>query len=290
MFPSFARIALFSLLAAPAALALSSPSPVPLAPTRVRRAAAIPENDALNPAGVVVRSLPHNPSDLHGLTNAQRLARGLPPRSPALNTRRRALTARQSAAPCPLPQTTGTIRVTETATNNVLGFIGRQANNFGEYGVDGDAANALSVVLRRCESNDTPFDIETVNGLSGFPYLGAVVGFASTDDNLSADSFNYVYTAGTSQIPYGPAQNAPNAFSSASGTQKNAESAIWTLADDNTLTLNWVNTDGALYPAADAHLIYVESSQTFALTGNADQFQQTFGQVSEVTLTFVPAA
>lgn len=163
--PSFTRCLLLALLAAPAALAAGSPSAVPVPPTRVHRSFTDTAADALNPAGLATRALAHNPRDLRSLTNGQRLARGLPPRSPANNVRRRAATAslvpRQSAVPCALSQPTGTISVADTA-GNALGFVGRTANSFGEYGVTTDAAEALTVIVRRCDSNATPFDIEAV--------------------------------------------------------------------------------------------------------------------------------
>lgn len=218
---SLPRLLLVALLAAPAALAAGTPSPVPVAPTRIRRYAPVEDaSSVFNPTGVAARALAHNPVDARGLTNGQRLARGLPPRSPAFNTRRRALAPRQSATPCALSQATGTIRVAD-ANGAVLGYVSASANTFGEYSLATDAAAALSVVLRRCDSNDSPFDIETLvrplfchalkyrlsiavhqNGVSAYPYLGGVVGFANTDDNLRSGSFNYVYIAGTSQGPY----------------------------------------------------------------------------------------
>ncbi|KAI0824289.1 hypothetical protein BC628DRAFT_1445186 [Trametes gibbosa] len=285
--PSFTRYLLLALLAAPAALALGSPSAVPIPPTRVRRSFTADAADALNPAGLATRTLVHNPKDLHGLTNGQRLARGLPPRSPAFNTRRRraaaSLVPRQSAAPCALSQPTGTIRVADAA-GNALGFVGRSANNFGEYGVTQDASDALTVVVRRCDSNDTPFDIEAVNGLASFPYVGAVVGFASTDDNIRAGSFNYAYIAGAaSQVAYGRAQPVSNSFSSATTTDKDAETAIWTLSDTNALALTWVNTDGgAVTTPSSVHLLYVPGSSAFTLTGDVTQFVGTFGEGTEV--------
>ena len=39
----------------------------------------------------------------------------------------------------------------------------------------------------------------TQNGLTTYPYLGAVVGFASTSDDLGAGSYNYAYIIGTTE-------------------------------------------------------------------------------------------
>ncbi|OJT15404.1 hypothetical protein TRAPUB_8033 [Trametes pubescens] len=284
---SLPRLLLLAFLAAPAALAAGTPSPVPVAPTRVRRYAPVEDaSSVFNPTGIVPRALAHNPAEARGLTNGQRLARGLPPRSPAFNTRRRALAPRQSASPCALSQATGTIRVADT-NGAVLGYVSSSANEYGEYSLATDAAGALSVALRRCDSNDSPFDIEALNGLSTYPYLGGVVGFANTDDNLRAGSFNYVYIAGTSQVAHGPAQSAPNAFSAAAGTPKDVESAVWTLSGADALAFNWVNTDGS---AAAGTLVYVPSSAAFTYTGDLAAFVATFGPATAVTFTFVDAA
>ncbi|KAJ2974809.1 hypothetical protein NUW54_g11836 [Trametes sanguinea] len=96
-----------------------------------------------------------------------------PPRSPALNSHSRrararahahgALAPRQSSAPCPLPQPTGRIRAADP-TGAFSFYLARTdaANGFGEYGITGDASQALSVVLRRCTSNSDPFEVEAV--------------------------------------------------------------------------------------------------------------------------------
>ncbi|KAI0668055.1 hypothetical protein C8Q78DRAFT_269612 [Trametes maxima] len=282
---SFSRLLVLALCAVPA-LTAGTPSALPQAPTRVRRA---PDTAAFNPAVSV--SLVFTPaSSVDHLTNAQRLARGLPPRSPRFNSRRRALAARQSPTPCALTQATGTIQVNGAGD---AGSYVAGANAFGEYTLANDAAAALEVVLLRCNSNTEPFDIRSgTNGIAAYPFVGAVSGFANTDDNLGPGSFNYAYIAGTSQVTPGPAQPAPNAFSAAtgSGTQNDAESAIWTLGPDNALTPTWTNADGAAAAAAGATLLYVASADAFALTGDVGAFEANFGSATPVTFTFVENA
>ncbi|KAL1938240.1 hypothetical protein VTO73DRAFT_11884 [Trametes versicolor] len=281
---SLSRLLLVALLAAPAALVAGTPNPEPVAPTRVRRYA--PVEDAIsgyNPTEIVPRALAHNPVDARALTNGQRLARGLPPRSPALNTRRRALAARQSPTPCMLVQATGTIQVTDTVQGSVLGWVSSAANGYGEYGLTGDVLSALSIVLNLCDSNSSPFDITTANGLSAYPYFGGVVGFSSSGDDLHSGSFNYVYIAGTSQVARGPAQSGPNAFTAASGTRKDIESAVWTLSSTNALVFNWVNSDGSTAPGT---LVYVASANAFTYTGDLAVFRIRFSPGNAVTFTF----
>ncbi|KAI0363803.1 hypothetical protein BV20DRAFT_975207 [Pilatotrama ljubarskyi] len=277
MFASFSRFFLFALLAVPA-LSAGVPSPVPVAPSRVRRT--VSDVEDYNPTGVVTRSIPLAGPEA-SLTNAQRLARGLPPRSPHLNVRRRALAARQSPAPC--PQVTGTIQAKDLS-GNVFAYVSRRPNAFGEYGKTDSAADALSVVVRTCDAPG-PFGLQTLNGAADHTYLGAILGFASTSSTIDSSSFNYAYFGGTDLVPYGPATDSPNTFSSASGLAEPVESTIWTLGADNTLQVTWVNPDGST-PAE--HLIYVPSSDAFTITGNVDLFAGNFGPVTEVTFTFVP--
>ncbi|KAI0350771.1 hypothetical protein OH77DRAFT_1430576 [Trametes cingulata] len=276
MFASFSRVFVFALLAVPA-LAAGVPSPVPVAPSRVRRT--VEDGEAFNPTGVVTRAVPLAGPEAR-LTNAQRLARGLPPRAPHFNTRRRALAARQSSVPC--PQVTGTI-LTKDLDGNVFGYVAHAPNAFGEYGKTDNAADALSVVIRTCDTT-APFEIDTLNGAADHTRFGAILGFASTSSTIDSTSFNYAYFGGTDSVPYGPAQVTPNTFSAASGIPEGVESTIWTLSG-NDLKVTWVNPDGST-PAE--HLIFVPSSGAFALTGNVGLFQGNFGSVTEVTFTFVP--
>ncbi|KAI0325079.1 hypothetical protein GY45DRAFT_1340374 [Cubamyces sp. BRFM 1775] len=287
----FSRFFLFALLAVPAVLAAGTPSPLPEAPTRVRRT--LPESDAvLNPTGVVTRSLPLSQADVHGLTNAQRLARGLPPRSPLMNTRRRALKARQSATPCSLPQVTGIVQINDATSGSEIGYLSRTANSFGEYELTTDASAALSVALRRCDSLTDPFELGALNGLADYPIVGGVTGFANSNDNLQEGLVNYVYIAGTGSVPRGPAQSSPNAFTQASGHTEDVESAIWTVPNNPTadapteLVPSWVNMDGTV--ASGTAIAYVQSSDAFVITGDPTVFSSRFGTVQRVTFTFVP--
>ncbi|OJT08766.1 hypothetical protein TRAPUB_336, partial [Trametes pubescens] len=246
------RLLLVAFLAAPAALVAGTPSPEPIAPTRVSRDTVV--EDAIsgyNPTDIVPRALAHNPVDTRALTNGHASRE-----------------ASRRAAPC------GTrAAVTYTTQGSVLGWVSSTANSYGEYGLTGDVLSALSVVLNLCDSNSSPFDITTANGLSAFPYFGGVIGFSSSGDDLHSGSFNYVYIAGTSQVTRGPAQSGPNMFTAASGTHKDIESAMWTLSSTNALVFNWVNDDGSTAPGM---LVYASSANAFAYTGDLAVFRIRF--------------
>ncbi|KAI9065196.1 hypothetical protein FKP32DRAFT_1674846 [Trametes sanguinea] len=294
MFQSFTRFVLIAALAVPAALAAAGPGPSAFPPTPVRRDASA---DGFNPTDIVPKPIVQNAAAAlgAGLTNAQRLARGLPPRSPRLNNRRsRALAARQSPTPCSLSKPTGIIRVSSVNDNSIDSYLSSVANSFGEYTVTTDASQALSVAVERCDSATGPFDLTALNSAltSQFPYVGLVNGFASTDDNLRAGSTNYAYIAATSGVPAGSSAEAvPNAFNQATGTTKDSESAVWTLDESDpshiVLTPTWINTDGS---AATTQVVYSPSANALAVIGDYPLFSSNFGTVTPVTLIFVPNA
>ncbi|KAI0628258.1 hypothetical protein C8Q77DRAFT_1068340, partial [Trametes polyzona] len=159
------------------------------------------------------------------------------------------------------------------------GFVSRVANVYGEYtlggsGRSGSAGDSLVVSLpdASCSGDaGAPFEIEALNGLEGQKLFGAVVGIASQSDDLKEGSYNHAYIAGTDSVLSGPAVNAPNGFTSATGISRDVESAIWTLAaDGSTLVPNWINADGARADAA--HLVYSPDVNAFAITGDPEAF------------------
>ncbi|OJT15405.1 hypothetical protein TRAPUB_8034 [Trametes pubescens] len=146
---------------------------VPLRPTRVRRTPAAFEQ--INPTDVPTRLLAHNdnPPRARALTNAQLLARGLPPRSPRLNRHRsraahaHAHAPRQSPKPCTNPTGTLMMMGVDSPSATPFGPVGRMANSFGEYGLE-PGSQPLEVVLRQCDAAGLPFEIETsVRALGG---------------------------------------------------------------------------------------------------------------------------
>ncbi|KAI0824288.1 hypothetical protein BC628DRAFT_421893 [Trametes gibbosa] len=271
-------------------------------PTPVRRAPdpVVPHDLHFNPTGIALRPLAVNPVSARAYTNAELLARGLPPRRPAFNKPSRAQYAprrrqgaqtqpqwnpKPSATPCKVQQETGIISVPEKA-----GFVAHTVNSFGEYGLTNNILEALRVVLKRCEGNNVPFEIATLNGLRDFTVLGGVVGIASTNDTLSKGSFNYVYVTGATSVPQGTPEDAPNGFTGATGTRRDVESVVWTLSNDilgfGTLKLNWVNPDGRLAQGTTA--VFVPDANAFAVTGDLNVFREAFGTADEVSFFFLP--
>lgn len=51
------------------------------------------------------------------------------------------------------------------------------------------------------------------NGLADFTFFGGIVGFASTDDNISDANANYVYIGGTTEGKYSSLPPLPSSLS-----------------------------------------------------------------------------
>ncbi|EJF62080.1 hypothetical protein DICSQDRAFT_146821 [Dichomitus squalens LYAD-421 SS1] len=262
-----ALLARVLLLAACATAVLTAPEP-----SRTTRNL----SDNLYPVDVVTK--PVALRDIVPLTNAQRLARGLPPNPPRRRSRTaRALQPRQSST---CVAQTGTIAV------STGGYLSATATSYGEYSSTTDVSQALLVSFCVDTTVGTTFDLQTLNGLSAYPYLGAVQGFADRSRDLAAGSFNYYYIAGTEQTARGPAVPGVNSFSAAAGVAEAVESNIWTLTDTNELVPSFVNSDGT---AVTPSIVYVSSSNAFAITSDVGAFTSNFGAAQPVTFTFVPA-
>lgn len=126
--------------------------------------------------------------------------------------------------------------------------------------------------------------ITTLNGPNAtYPYLGGIVGFASTNDDLAPGSANYAYLGGTTFTAPGAGPTAgPNSFSDATAVPEKFESSIWSIDGSNVLTAQWVNTNLSPVPA---HIMLI--GDVLAITGDVAAFSSAFGG-QEVALAFVP--
>ncbi|KAI0073097.1 hypothetical protein K474DRAFT_1603949 [Panus rudis PR-1116 ss-1] len=249
--------------------------------------------DALlfNPDVDNLDSVEHTPNARAPLTNGQRLARGLSPKQPRFAAHNghhgsgskkshkhaaRDLRPRQSPAPCvPVTGRVAVARQAGPSNAAVNGFVAAVPNRFGEYQFTEDPTEALQV--RFCPNDGAIFDLPTLNGVTAHPFLGLVSGFANSSPNLRAGSSNYAYLAGVSQTaPGSPPQTLPNSFTDATRIRELVESAIWSY-DPATRALSalWFNTDGS--PAPATTILYVPTSDAFAVTGDAGAFLRAFG-------------
>ncbi|RDX42404.1 hypothetical protein OH76DRAFT_104003 [Lentinus brumalis] len=228
------------------------------------------------------------------LTNAERLRRGLSPNRPRARYAGRgaqAIGRRQGASPVPCVTQTGKIKVTYTywpaGGLKASGWLSRNVNTLGEYVFNTDASQALSVTI--CPQTTTnAFDIQTLNGLANYPYIGGVVGPTNSrvNGNDLGDSSNVLYVAGVSEAPYGPAVSGPSAH----GTNSKFESHMWSMGANNELLPSWVNDDGTVYSGQKLVHYSVLGIEAIFVTGNVDKFYATFQVPTDiVNFYFVPA-
>jgi hypothetical protein len=99
-------------------------------------------------------------------------------------------------------------------------------------------------------------------GSASYPFLGGVVGFANTDNNISPGSYQYSYLAGVLDTPEGPATANDSTYSDATGLDESSESAIWSF-DPSTATLSpqWINEDGCESFAVSWAVSFTENCQ-----------------------------
>ncbi|KAF9533268.1 hypothetical protein CPB83DRAFT_846162 [Crepidotus variabilis] len=214
------------------------------------------------------------------LSNAVRLARGLPPRSPKF---RRYLPGRRSPTivargPSPSNNPTGTvIQVTRADNGALVGYVPNHYVNSAtnRYGVTSDMSSALKVSYNGGELTETNAPD------AAHPFLGAVVGPASNSNDLSTGSPDYALLTGSSHTAAGsPPASVGNSYSG-----QNSESTIWNYnSASHGLTAAWINTDGTTAPT---HLYYLGGSDALLLVGDVNAFNSAFPGGYPVVLSLI---
>jgi hypothetical protein len=182
------------------------------------------------------------------------------------------------------PPCTGTIQVTDTDNDTVLGFVSDQWNSDGEYVVTNTAADYLTVSF----TPGSQFEITATNGPNAtYPLVGGIEGFASSSPDIGSGSANYLYLGGTTTTAPGatPQSGLPNSFTTATGAAEDIESAIWSNGANDQLIPQWINTDGSA-PAT----YLVDSAGLLVMTGDVTAFENGFGPASDVALNLVPTS
>ncbi|KAJ7074288.1 hypothetical protein C8F01DRAFT_1099968 [Mycena amicta] len=171
------------------------------------------------------------------LSNAERLARGLPLKPPT-----RPSSARR-ASTSPIAASRGYIQVLaidrEGNSHGVLGFVSRNLFQNAHYIVQPSIDDALEV-------SPNGRDLVTLNTEgSSHRFLGLVQGREDTSPTLAKGSANYLYLASTDQTPSdAPPQSVGNTINDAYGGSFLAESAVWILDPvSHKLVADWINPD-----------------------------------------------
>jgi len=245
------------------------------------------------------------PAPVEQITNAKRFELKMPPLKPKAHRRSphrggphrdhpkgTRVQSAPRAATSPLPPAAKKCNIKATGTDGTdFGFIAPVWNGFGEYGQFQSVQDgALEVSFSYSPDSASQLDMTATNSPSGgYPFFGAIVGYASTDDNFSVGSYNYAYLGGTTQTPAGspPFTEGDNSFS-VGGIPADIESAIWSYdSATQAITAQWINLDGS---APATHIIFVnDENKALAIAGDVAAFQDAFAvPYPEVLFTCVP--
>lgn len=230
------------------------------------------------------------------LTNAERLRRGLTPKSPIL---RRGTPVRRHADPSGRPRPTdpgnpnstkrrGVIQVLNADSGASLGYVSSTALNKAFYTYETSKDNALIVKFDIDETESgTDLNLSIENSDTGYTFLGLIQGRDDTNSNLNSGSFHYTYIGGIKNPGTEPGSgptNIDNSYTTATGRKRTAESAVWTYdSSSGKLTPQWTNTDGSV-PAVH----YFSQSTVIYVGGDQNAFHNKYSApVTSVAFKFV---
>ncbi|KAJ7592677.1 hypothetical protein C8J56DRAFT_480945 [Mycena floridula] len=229
------------------------------------------------------------------LTNAYRLAAGLPLNPPVRRDQRRRSAAHHAHHPkpssTPQPQLKrGFVEMLDADNGSPVGFVSKNFNLVGQYTVTEDRSEALGVQIDTAAAANGFVSMQSVNGPdSSHPFFGAIGGWTSASDDLGPGSPEVIGYATLGAVletlAHSTPQVAGNSFTTLTQIKEPIESAIWSLSDDGTLSARWVNTDGSR-PQVFAGVI----ENTLILTGDKAAFRDSFAYPTQfVNFQFVVA-
>jgi len=220
------------------------------------------------------------------LTNAERLARGLPLNPPTRRTN--SDFSARDAQPSSTPSQTYTVVIQVFSGSTSLGYVAPDPNYWTPL-LTPDASSALRVSfsLPVGATSGSQLGLTQLNDNRG-TFFGPVVGRDSTSDDIGTGSFNYLYLdpiSSPGSPPGSPPSHIPSFFSTSTGLDKTAETSVWSVdLVAETLTAQWINTSGP----TPATTIFVQSNHLYA-GGDANAFQSRFpAPVTTVTLKIIP--
>ncbi|KAF9521735.1 hypothetical protein CPB83DRAFT_865282 [Crepidotus variabilis] len=236
--------------------------------------------DSKKPRKVAGSPSPESSSaiDSKQLTNAVRLARGLPPRAPQFRrffpgVRPNPFNA--SASNPNLATILGIIQITRFDDGELVGYVSRELNS-----IPGSAASSQTLAITttlmtalnvKFTPNDSLFEITALDGLNPlYPFLGGAATSATSVDLVSG-SPNFVYITGSSSADVGPPTVVGNSYGSVP-----SESSIWNY-DKSTreITATWINADKTSAPTYLSALPMANST-SLVLIGDPAAFNATY--------------
>ncbi|EDR05592.1 uncharacterized protein LACBIDRAFT_302918 [Laccaria bicolor S238N-H82] len=246
------------------------------------------------------------------LSNAQRLARGLPLKAPVRKAKTVIIRQMPSAGP-PVTKM-GMMQVTNVDTGESVGYISATFLSTGHLGFTTDVAKALEIsfVIDSFATTATGLRIimDDSDQSIDFPILGLIQGRDNSDDDIGSSSFNYLYLGGVA-LP-GTASGSiaslmDNTYTNATAISRASETDVvrtnwsrvlnallrnflplyqWSI-DLNTglITSQWVNEDGTSVTTTE---LFSQGTALYA-GGNSSAFNEVYSSpIFKYTLTFVP--
>ncbi|TEB22129.1 hypothetical protein FA13DRAFT_1741195 [Coprinellus micaceus] len=206
------------------------------------------------------------------MTNAERLANGLPLKSPARRRRPRTplnrLEARVQASPGPSQTNSGRLALRD-ASGQRVGYVMNTLLNNAQLGTTTDVSKALrvSVTFDSLLSNPSQLQVTLLNSnVVGYPLLALIQGRDNTNQDLSAGSFHYVYSGGAAEPGSGPGSTGIAGQNTYTAVSRIAQTDVWTF-DRSTfgLTPAWINSNGD----AKTFSLYTQSTAIYGLVDPA---------------------
>ncbi|PPQ98112.1 hypothetical protein CVT26_003246 [Gymnopilus dilepis] len=216
------------------------------------------------------------------LTNAERLAKGLPLKPPTRRSKK-AHAARSNPSPVPTITYLGYIDVRSGPDS--VGYVTNAgtAASVGHYMTTTDQSQALLVSISLPVGAVSASNVDISIPSLGGELLGWVEGRDDTSPDMAQGSYNYLYLTGISppgSDPNARPANLPNVYTSTSGNARAAESSVWSVnLNSGSVDFQWTNSDGST-PSVTAFL------QSGAVYANGDP-SAFFGRYpSPVTTVF----
>ncbi|KAF5336361.1 hypothetical protein D9611_006593 [Ephemerocybe angulata] len=187
---------------------------------------------------------------VESLSNAQRLAKGLPLKAPARRQPSRIWNRDAAASPLPRETVTGRAALYNQNGERVF-YVDRNLNTAGFTSLTTDVDNALtlSVSFDTLQPVFTKIQVTMLNlATSGFPLLSLIQGRDDTNTDMTAGSFHYTYLGGAAEPGSGPGSTGSstigNTYTDRTGLPRVAQTDIWTYDPATTvLAPTWINSN-----------------------------------------------
>ncbi|KAG8946240.1 hypothetical protein FRC04_011986 [Tulasnella sp. 424] len=164
------------------------------------------------------------------------------------------------ARAAPIKALVSVYNTTNQANPTFMGYL--DADGGVSYRVTSDPNSATVVSAQLDDLN--PGDISLLTENYGYPVLG----FTGNYTSIGSGSHNFAFLASANPIPKNsPAQRVSTQSITKGGFQLPTETAVWSLSDSDSLTIEptWINPNGS---PVKTSLLYVPYFRTFVVTGD----------------------